>query len=53
MENLIARYCKKADALLNRLIIPKQVVDKFGREFYMDVYEDGQIILTPIKKKEN
>ena len=53
MENLIARYFKRADIQLNRIVLPKQVIDKFGREFYMDVYEDGRIVLTPINKKEN
>lgn len=44
-------FQKKADKVLNRIIIPKFFIDKFGRDFYMEVYND-KIILTPIKKGE-
>lgn len=42
---------KNADKKLNRVIIPKFFIDKYGREFYMEVYED-KIILIPVKRKE-
>jgi len=44
-------YLKNADIEKNRIIIPKAFVDKFGRQFYMEIYED-KIILRPIKKGE-
>lgn len=36
----------------NKMIIPKIVVDKFGKQFYMIIKED-EIILKPINKKED
>lgn len=44
-------YQKNADKIKNMVIIPKSFVDKYGREFYMEVYED-YIKLIPIKKGE-
>lgn len=44
-------YQKNADKQLNRVVIPKPFIDKFGREFYMEIYDD-KIILKPIKKGE-
>ena len=49
MNKLI--YQKNADKVRNRVIIPQFFIDKHGRSFYMEVYED-KIILIPIKKKE-
>ena len=44
------KYMKRADVCRNRVIIPKIIIDKFGRDFYMEINpEDGTIILTPIK----
>lgn len=40
---------KNADKTLNRVIIPKFFIDKYGRNFYMEVYED-YIKLIPINK---
>lgn len=40
---------KKADKTLNRVIIPKIFIDKFGRDFYLEIYDD-KIILKPVKK---
>lgn len=48
-EKLI--YKKKADKIMNRVIIPKFFIDKYGREFYMEIYND-KIVLKPIKKGE-
>ena len=49
MENGKIVYQKNADKVLNRVIIPKAFIDKHGREFYMEMYED-KIILIPVKK---
>ena len=33
-------YQKNVDKTLNRILMPKKVIEKFGRKFYMKVYED-------------
>ena len=49
MENL--RLIKHADKERNRIIIPKIIIDKFGRDFYLEVnIQDGIMKLIPIKK---
>lgn len=48
----ILRFMKRADVEKNRIIIPKFIIDKFGRNFYLEVnVEDGSMKLIPIKKK--
>ena len=42
-------FQKNADKILNRVILPKFFIDKFGRSYYMEIYDD-KIILKPIKK---
>ncbi len=42
-------YQKNADKEMNRIIIPKFFIDKYGRQFYMEIY-DGYIKLIPVKK---
>lgn len=51
MEKPILIFQKNADIEKNRIIIPKVFIEKFGRQFSMEVYED-KIILKPIKKGE-
>lgn len=51
MEKPILIYQKNADKEMNRVIIPKFFVDKYGRQFYMEIYED-KIVLIPVKKGE-
>jgi len=51
MEEPKLIYQKNADKQMNRIIIPKFFIDKHGREFYMEIYED-KIVLKPIKKGE-
>lgn len=43
------RLMKRAEKDKNRIIIPKHIIDNFGRDFYLDVFEDGTMKLTPIK----
>ena len=50
MEQPKLIYQKNADKEMNRIIIPKAFIDKFGRNFYMQVFED-YIKLIPIKKE--
>ena len=45
-------FIKRADKTLNRIVIPKFIIDKFGRDFYLEVLEDGSMKLIPIKKGE-
>ncbi len=50
------RFYKKADKTLNRILIPKFIIEKYGREFFFDVMEDETLILVPVseeKKKES
>lgn len=50
MEKL--RFMKHADKERNRIIIPKFIIDKFGRDFYLEVdIQTGIMTIIPIKKK--
>lgn len=46
------RFYKKADKTMNRILIPKIIINKYGREFFIDIMEDESILLTPITKEE-
>lgn len=48
---LLFRFMKRADKEKNRIIIPKFIIDKYGRDFYFDIYDDETIKLVPIRKK--
>ncbi len=50
METPKLVFQKNADKKLNRVIIPKFFIEKFGQSFYMEIYEN-YIKLIPIKKK--
>lgn len=44
------RFMKRAEKDKNRIIIPKFIINEFGRDFYLEVNpEDGTMKLTPIK----
>ena len=47
---MIYKFIKKLDTR-NFIGIPKKVVEKFGKEYYMEVYED-KIVLIPVSKKD-
>lgn len=47
MEEPILTFEKNADKEKNRVIIPKVFIEKWGRQFYMDIYSD-KIVLRPI-----
>ena len=51
MEKLFLVYQKNADKTTNKMIIPKAIVEQWGNQFYMEIYED-KIVLRPIKKGE-
>ena len=52
MEKPQLIYQKNADKEKNRVIIPQAFINKYGRQFYMEVYKD-KIILRPLKSKED
>lgn len=43
-------FMKRADVKQNRIIIPKFIIDNYGRDFYFKVYDDGSIRMMPITK---
>ena len=47
------RFMKRADKEKNRIIIPKFIIDKYGRDFYLEILEDGTMKLIPINLKKN
>lgn len=46
---MIMRFFKRLDCR-NFVGIPKKVAEKFGKEYYMEIYED-KIVLIPVKKR--
>ncbi len=42
---------KNAEKSMNKVVIPRFFVKKWGYQFYMEVYED-KIVLIPLKKGE-
>ena len=49
MEKPILVFQKKTDKGTNKMIIPKAIVEQWGNQFYMEIYND-KIILRPMKK---
>lgn len=49
--NMLYKFMKRADIDKNRIIIPKFIIEEYGRDFYMEIYEDGSIKLIPVGKK--
>lgn len=49
MEKPQLIFQKNADKVLNRVVLPKKFIEKFGYQYYMEVYED-KIILIPVRK---
>lgn len=49
MEEPILTFEKNADKEKNRVIIPKVFIEKWGRQFYMEIYAD-KIVLRPMNK---
>ena len=43
-------FMKRADMTRNRIVIPKFIIDNYGRDFYFYVFDDGSIRMLPIKK---
>lgn len=51
MDKPIMVFEKKAEATTNKIIIPKPIIEQWGRDFYMEIYSD-KIVLKPIVKEE-
>ena len=49
MEKPILILQKNAETTTNKIRIPQQIINQWGKQFYMEIYED-KIILKPIKK---
>ena len=43
---------KRAEKNKNRIIIPKAYIKEYGRDFYMTIKDNGEIILKPINRKK-
>ena len=50
MEKPVIVYQKNVDSTSNKMIIPKKIVEQWGKAFLMEIYPD-HIKLVPIKKK--
>ena len=44
-------FQKNVDKTVNKMIIPRFFVKKYGTRFYMDVYED-KLVIRPMKEGE-
>jgi hypothetical protein len=49
---IMFKWFKRADNKMNRILIPKILIEKYGNEFYIEWYDDGTIKLVPYKKGE-
>lgn len=47
---MIMRFFKKVDGR-NTILLPKKIIEKMGKEYFMEIYDD-KIILIPVKKGE-
>ena len=52
MEKPIITWQKNADKSLNKISLPKQIVEKYGRCYYLHLMPNGTLILEPIKKEK-
>lgn len=51
MEELIMKIQKNAETTTNKMRIPQSIINKWGNQFYMEIYKD-HIKLVPIKKEK-
>ena len=42
---------KNAEKTLNKVVLPKKFVEKHGREYFMEIYQD-YIKLVPVRKEK-
>lgn len=48
VEKPVIVYQKNVDSTSNKMIIPKKIVEQWGKQFYMEIYQD-YIKLVPVK----
>lgn len=51
MKEPIIRIMKRADKSRNRIIIPQFIIDKFGKDYFIEIYADETIKLVPTNRK--
>ena len=51
MEEPKLRFIKNAEKSMNKIVIPKICIDKWGFSYYLEVYDD-HMKLIPIKKEK-
>lgn len=51
MEEPKLRFYKKAEKTMNKIILPKVCIEKWGNSYYLEVYEN-YIKLVPIQKEK-
>lgn len=51
MEKPIITYYKTAEKKTNKMRIPKVIIENWGNDFYMEIYEN-HIKLIPIRKEK-
>lgn len=49
MEKPVMVLQKNVENNTNKIRLPKVIVEQWGKEFYMEIYED-KIVLKPVKK---
>lgn len=49
---VLLRFHKRADIDKNRIIIPKFIIEKYGRDFYLEYCDDETIRLVPTKEEK-
>ena len=50
MKEPIFTYLKKAEKNTHKIRLPFKFVEKYGENYYMDVY-DGYVVIRPIGEK--
>ena len=48
-EKPVLTYFKRADKGVNKIIIPKKIIECWGNEYIMEVYKN-KIVLIPLSK---
>ena len=49
MEKPVMILQKNVEKNTNKMRLPKPIVEQWGSQFYMEIYED-KIVLRPVKK---
>lgn len=44
---LLFRFKKKADKIYGRIMLPKMIIERYGRDYYLEFYDDETIRLVP------